>query len=152
MIFPLHWTNPWMDLRQSRKMISKIMTTILVKDICMNDLSTIHKIQSTYFYSGAHISWHELFLAGNQSNHQNLVPSMLTYKFWLIFMGMKKKHLIKITDSKNLRFSTKPSYFGSLKINYAFTSWSITLYSFLNYHHLACKKRASLMWIDLYAN
>ena len=30
-------------------------------------------------YSGAHISWHELFLAGNQSNHQNLVPSMLTY-------------------------------------------------------------------------
>jgi hypothetical protein len=32
-------------------------------------------------YSGAHISWHKLFLAGNQSNHQNLVPSMLTYKF-----------------------------------------------------------------------
>ena len=35
-------------------------------------------------YSGAHISWHELFLAGNQSNHQNLVLSMLTYKFWFL--------------------------------------------------------------------
>ena len=33
------------------------------------------------YYSGAHISWHELFLAGNQDNHQNLVPSLLTYKF-----------------------------------------------------------------------
>ena len=32
-------------------------------------------------YSGAHISWHELVLAGNQGNHQNLVPSILTYKF-----------------------------------------------------------------------
>ena len=31
--------------------------------------------------SGAHISWHELFLSGNQGNHQNLIPSMLTYKF-----------------------------------------------------------------------
>ena len=32
-------------------------------------------------YSGAHISWHELILAENQGNHQNLVPSMLTYEF-----------------------------------------------------------------------
>ena len=32
-------------------------------------------------YSGAHISWHELVLAGNQGNNQNLVQSILTYKF-----------------------------------------------------------------------
>ena len=32
-------------------------------------------------YSGVHISWHELFLAGNQGNHQSLVPSMLPYKW-----------------------------------------------------------------------
>ena len=25
-------------------------------------------------YNGGHISWHELFLVGNQDNHQNLVP------------------------------------------------------------------------------
>ena len=58
-------------------------------------------------YSGAHISWHEVFLAGNQSNHQNLVPSMLTYKFWLIFMEMKQKK-IKMVNSKELSFSTPP--------------------------------------------
>ena len=43
------------------------------------------------YYSGAHISWPKMFLAGNQVNHQNLVPSILTYKFGLIFMGKKQK-------------------------------------------------------------
>ena len=46
-------------------------------------------------YSGAHISWHKLFLAGNQVNHQNLVPSMLTYKCWLISWGWTKKKVQK---------------------------------------------------------
>ena len=41
-----------------------------------------------YLFGGGHISWHDLFLAGNQGNHKNLVPSMLTYKLELIFMGM----------------------------------------------------------------
>ena len=31
-------------------------------------------------YSGGHISWHELFLAGNQDNHQNIVPSLVSNK------------------------------------------------------------------------
>ena len=53
------------------------------------------------------ISWHELFLAGNQGSYQNLVSSMLTYKFWLIFMWMKQKK-IKLADSKRLSFSTLP--------------------------------------------
>ena len=26
------------------------------------------------WYSGGHISWHELVLAGNQGNHQNFIP------------------------------------------------------------------------------
>ena len=39
------------------------------------------KYHSMLSYSGAHISWHELVLAGNHGNHQNLVPSILTYKF-----------------------------------------------------------------------
>ena len=59
----------------------------------------------TYFwscldiYSGAHISWHKLFSAGNQGNHQNLVPSMLTYNFWL--MGMKQKNFFLKKKSKS---------------------------------------------------
>ena len=64
-------------------------------------------------YSSAHISWHELVLAGNQDNHQNLVPFMLTYKFWLIFMGMKQesffcKKKFKMANSKEFSFSTPP--------------------------------------------
>ena len=30
-------------------------------------------------YSGAHISWHKLFLVGNQDNYKNIVSIMLTY-------------------------------------------------------------------------
>ena len=70
----------------------------------------ILKIEIKY-YSGAHISWHELFLAEKQGNYQNLDPSMLTYKFWLIFMGMKQKQKkvekkkIKMADSQKLSVS-----------------------------------------------
>ena len=42
-----------------------------------------------------------LILVGNQGNHQNWVPSMLTYKFWLIFMGMKQKKKSKWPTQKN---------------------------------------------------
>ena len=45
------------------------------------DLLNVAFQQADGTYSGTHISWHKLFLAGNQDNHQNLVPSMLTYKF-----------------------------------------------------------------------
>ena len=53
------------------------------------------------------MSWHELFLSGNQGNHQNLIPSMLTYKFWPIFHmdeGEKK--------NQNGRFA-KTEFFNS---------------------------------------
>ena len=32
--------------------------------------------------------WAWLFLVGNQGNHQNFDPSLLTNKLWLLFMGM----------------------------------------------------------------
>jgi hypothetical protein len=63
--------------------------------------------------SGGHISWHELFLAGNQGDHQNLVPSMLLHQFVIdlnkneakkVFIFLKKK--IKMADYKKLSFST----------------------------------------------
>ena len=34
--------------------------------------------------------WAWLFLVGNQGNHQNFDPSLLTNKLWLVFMGMKQ--------------------------------------------------------------
>ena len=39
--------------------------------------------------------------AGNQSNHQNFEKSLLSYKCWLIFIGMKEKKK-KIEKKKNL--------------------------------------------------
>ena len=60
-------------------------------------------------YSGAHINWHELVLAGNQDIHKNLVSSMLTYN--LIFMKMKqKKFFLKKRDNgqpKKLNFQLR---------------------------------------------
>ena len=65
-------------------------------------------------YSGGHISWHELFLAGNQGNHQNFVPSLVFHKLWLIWKKLKQKNFFfskkkfKMADSKKLSFSTTP--------------------------------------------
>ena len=46
--------------------------------------SRIFKSRNQWFhhsmYSGGHISWHELFLAGNQGNHQNFIPSLVSQK------------------------------------------------------------------------
>ena len=46
------------------------------------DLTTYYAV-----YSGAHISWHELFLAGNQGNYHNLVLFMLTFLYLTDFHG-----------------------------------------------------------------
>ena len=54
------------------------------------------------------------FLAGNQGNHQNFDPSLLTNKLWDVFMGMKQK--------KNQSGRLKKSQF--LKIaNSQYFSW-----------------------------
>jgi hypothetical protein len=58
----------WFRIRMASK---KIITKMII----------IKRLGKPANYSGAHISWHELVLAGNQSNHQNLVPSILIYKF-----------------------------------------------------------------------
>ena len=85
----------------SKKYIYKMMQTcvcgcekvyiIRCKNLFAKVMKTIWP-RWTYVYSGVHISWHELFLAGNQSNHQNLVPSMLTYNLWLISWRWRKKN------------------------------------------------------------
>ena len=60
--------------------------------------SWFHWICSKFFvlwhghdYSGGHISWHELFLAENQGNHENFVPSLVSPKLWLIWKNLKQK-------------------------------------------------------------
>jgi hypothetical protein len=50
----------------------------------------------TYTWDRNVLSW--WFLAGNQGNHQNFDPSLLTNKLLRVFMGIKQK------KKKNLKF------------------------------------------------
>ena len=65
-------------------------------------------------YTVLHIFRQVLFGAENQGNHQNFEKSLLSYKFWLIFIGMKQKNFFfekknsKWPTKKKLRFSTPP--------------------------------------------
>ena len=53
----------------------------ILKDGTLNYIST---------YTVLHIFRQVMFLAGNQGNHQNFEKSLLSYKCWLIFIGMKQ--------------------------------------------------------------
>ena len=70
-------------------------------------------------YTVLHIFRQVLFGAGNQSNHKNFDLSLLSYKCWLIFIGMKQKNFIyiffkiKMADLKILRFFNYPHQFFS---------------------------------------
>ena len=62
-------------------------------------------------YNVLHIFRQVLFWTGNQCNHQNFDPSLLFYKCWLIFIGMKqikrklkKKYKKKWPTQKNWDF------------------------------------------------
>ena len=49
------------------------------------------------------LSW--WFLAGNQDNHQNFDPSLLTNKLWLVFMRMRQKNNF-FFEKKKLKWPT----------------------------------------------
>ena len=59
-----------------------------------------HLFRKSCIYTVLHIFRQVLFGAGNQGNHQNFDLSLLSYKCWLIFIGMKQKKLA----GKNLLF------------------------------------------------
>ena len=94
---------------------------------------------------GVHISWNRLFWAGNQGNHQNFDPSLLTYNCWLIFMGMKQK---KILLKKKSKWPTQKSDFFfrqfSMFFRENFRDWSLGRYNKL--------MRRALVWLNLYGH
>ena len=57
---------------------------------------------------------HSKKFSGNHGKHQNFDPSILPYRFGLIFMGMKQKKFFflkkkfKMADSKKSHFSKSP--------------------------------------------
>ena len=100
-----HWLRIyWTPTKYLGKQIARLQMMVTMQPV----LRFRRKLSS--MYSGAHISWHELCLAENQGSHQNFVPPMLTYKFWLIFMGSKKILLKKISKcpTQKTEFSTTP--------------------------------------------
>ena len=50
-----------------------------------------HIKQQLISYTRDRNVWGGWFLAGNQDNHQNFVPSLISKNLWLIFIGMKQK-------------------------------------------------------------
>ena len=74
-------------------------------------------------YTVLHMFRQLLFLAGNQGNHQNFNPSLLSKKLWLILMGMKQfffffeKKYSKWPTQKNLDFQTTNSQYFFVKIS-----------------------------------
>ena len=94
-------------------------------NINFNYLGTNNKFN--FRYTRAKNVWGGWFLSGNHDNHQNLVQSILPYRFWLIFMGMKQK--IKMADSKSwdfqnhkfsIFFCKRLSHINSLCINLSY--------------------------------
>ena len=74
-------------------------------------------------YTVLHIFRQVLFWAGNQGNHQNFEKSLLSYKCWLIFVGMKtKKNSKKKIQNGRLK---KTEVFNSPNSQYFFRkiSW-----------------------------
>ena len=82
-------------------------------------------------------------MAGDQGNHKNFDPSLLTNKFWLVFMGIKQKNFFfekknqngwlkkteffKIANSETQTFVGKKSLKICLKI-FEHPHWKVTYY------------------------
>ena len=56
-----------------------------------NQVHHLNWLEKHIMYTVLHIFRQVLFGPGNQGNHQNFNLSLLSYKCWLIFIGMKQK-------------------------------------------------------------
>ena len=54
-----------------------------------------------------HKSWPKTLWAGNQGNHQNFDPSLLTKNLWLLFMGLRKNILKWSAQKKTYVFQNR---------------------------------------------
>ena len=85
--------------------------------------------KETLVYTVLHIFRQVLFGAGNQGNHQNFEKSLLSYKCWLIFIGMKQKKIFFLKNKiqngrlKKTEFFNYPQKLSNCRQN--FTDWSL---------------------------
>ena len=64
-----------------------------------------------------HIFRQVLFGAGNQGNHQNFKKTLVSYKCWLIFIGMKQKKIQNGRLKKTEIFNSPNSQYFFMKIS-----------------------------------
>jgi hypothetical protein len=61
------------------------------------------KLPKKRSYIGQWNNWGRWFLAGNQSNHQNFVPSLISKNLWEIFIEMKQIFFFKKVQNSRLK-------------------------------------------------
>ena len=115
----MRWANPtnWINY-------SKLWLKV---DFRAHNNVTLNSIEQTVTYTVLHIFRQVLFGAENQSNHQNFEKSLLSYKFWLIFIWMKQnffflKNIFKWPTQKNWDFQL-PQF--SIFFPKNFRNWSL---------------------------
>ena len=90
-----------------------------MKSICSPRLAMVYKdMLLCYTYTVLHIFRQVLFGAGNQSNHQNFEKSLLSYKYELIFIGMKQKKIQNGRLKKTSFSSSANSQYFFMKISW----------------------------------
>ena len=61
---------------------------------------------------------HSKEFAGNQGNHQNFDPSLLAYKYWLMFMGIEQKNLKLLSCQYLLKKVSKQKFVAKIQDSY----------------------------------
>ena len=79
-------------------------------------IAAIHKYQKTVTFM---LRFPLSFLAVNQYDNKNWVPSILTHNLWLIFMGMKQKKIQKNSKNQNGQHRQKLSKFRQKSMPFA---------------------------------
>ena len=105
--------------QQSSSKIAFFHTTFLspTSTILRNSIFLKFFMINYITYTFLHIFTQVLFWAGSHGNHHNWVPSVLSNRFWLIFMGMKQRNW-ELVDSKKMSFSNPPIFnFGTKHAN-----------------------------------
>ena len=86
-------------------LIIRLSTVIMVLTLDPYSYAKLFTCNERVYTAGWNV-WGEWFLAATQGNHQNFDPSLLTNKFWLIFMGKKQK-IIFFFEKKNSKWPTQ---------------------------------------------
>ena len=90
------------------KNVSSTKTNFLVSSFWIFNFRLFWVVEIKIYTVQRYIT-HSKEFPGNQGKHQNFHPSILSYKFWLIFMGMKQKFFF-FFEKKNTKWPTQKKF------------------------------------------